>query len=109
MPFSDEPWESPESDLDAAQFCAVCLIDTNPSGADKIKALCKLPIRKTPGGPYSRSALRNAAGRIFQMTGVDAATRKQAAKRLVALMRESGIQVTSAALLQLAGVLPERK
>lgn len=103
MPFTDSSWNSPESDLEAGDFCSVCLIDLNPSGQEKLKALCKLPIRSTPGGPVNRNALRNAAGRIFQVTGVPADEKRRAAGRLVSLMGEAGIEVTSGALLRLAG------
>src|SRR4030067_201092 len=48
MPFTDTPWSSPESELDADAFCLVCLIDENEGGAKKIKSLCKLPIRSKP-------------------------------------------------------------
>lgn len=97
-------WDSPESTLSPGDFCKVCLIDTNPSGAEKVKAKCKLPIRKTPGGPISKAALRNAAGRIFQMTGVPADAKRKAARALVRHMRAAGIEVTSSALLKLAGM-----
>ena len=103
MPFTNVPWESPESALAAAEFCAVCLIDLNKSGADKIKANCKLPIRSTPGGPFNRNALRNAAARIFQMVDVPPDEKRKAASRLVGLMKEAKIVVGSDALLRLAG------
>ena len=101
--FTDTSWSTPESNLTAQQFCAVCLVDTNPSGQDKIKARCKLPIRSRPGGAINKSALRNAAGRIFQMTGVQAEDKRKAARRLVSLMRQAKIEVSSKALLRLAG------
>ena len=97
-------WDSPESDLEASDFCKVCLVDTNPSGEEKIKAKCKLPIRRTPGGPISKAALRNAASRIFQVSGVPAADKRKAARSLVRHMRAAGIEVTSSALLRLAGM-----
>jgi len=102
--YTDGTWSSPESDLDAAAFCSVCLIDTNPSGQEKVKALCKLPIRGQPGGPIHKGALRAAAGRIFQMTGVSADDKRKAARSLVRNMRAAGITVTSTALLRLAGM-----
>jgi len=102
MPFSDESWSTPESSLTPEQFCSVCLIDLN-EGRDKIKAKCKLPIRKRPGGPINKGALRNAAGRIFQMKGVPAEAKRKAARRIVSLMREAKIDVTSESLLRLAG------
>lgn len=101
MPFSDEPWDSPESDLTVEQFCAVCLIDYNEG--EKIKAKCKLPIKKTPDGPYNKAALRNAAGRIFQMTGVPPEKKRTAARKLISLMNEAKIEVNSEALRRLAG------
>ena len=101
--FTDASWSTPESNLTTQQFCSVCLVDTNPSGQDKIKALCKLPIRSTPGGPVNKAALRNAAGRIFQMTGVSAEAKRKAARRLVSLMGQAKIEVASTALLRLAG------
>ena len=102
--FSNASWSSPESDLSPEDFAKVCLIDLNPSGEPKTKGRCKLPIRSTPGGPVNKAALQNAAGRIFQMTGVPADTKKKAARRLVSLMREAGMEVGSNSLLRLAGM-----
>lgn len=102
--FTDAAWSTPEGKLDVGQFCGVCLIDTNPSGQTKIKANCKLPIRSAPGGPINKAALRNAAGRIFQMTGVSAADKGKAARTLVGYMKQAGIPVGSASLLRLAGM-----
>ena len=101
--FVDGPWETPRSDLSPEDYCAVCLIDLNPPGAPKVKARCKLPIRKRPGGPIYRNALRNAASRIFQMTDVPREERRRAARRLVRLMRMAGISVGES-LLRLAGM-----
>jgi len=101
--FASGSWSSPESQLSASDFCRVCLIDTNAKGAEKVKAKCKLPVRSTPGGPVNKAALRNAAGRIFQTKGVSADAKRKAASRLVSLMRSAGIEVSSDALLRLAG------
>lgn len=102
--FTDEPWESPESTLDTAEsFCAVCLLDGNPPGEAKIKALCRLPVRTSPSGPYSRAALRNCASRIFQMTGVSPEDKRLAARKLARLMAEAGIEVGDP-IKRLAGV-----
>ncbi len=103
MPFTDESWETPESDLSAEEYCQVCLIDTNPAGQDKIKALCWLPVQKAPGGLFNRNALRNAAGRIFALEGVPADVKRRAAAHLIRLMREAGVQVGSQSLQRLAG------
>lgn len=103
MPFSNEPWATPESDLEAGDFCAVCLIDTNEGGQEKVKGKCYLPVRKTPGGPYNRAALRNAAARLPQVKGVSAEEKKKAARKLVRLMREAEME-PGEATLRLAGM-----
>lgn len=106
MPFTNVPWSSPESDLDAGDYCAVCLIDTNPAGAQKVKGNCKLPVRSRPGGPYNRNALRAAAAALAGARGgvqAPAEERRKAARRLVRLMREAGIDVGES-LLRIAGV-----
>ena len=97
--FTDAPWEKPTG-LDTAEYCQVCLIDYNDG--DKIKARCKLPVRSTPGGAVNRNALRNAAGRIFQMQGVPAEAKRKAARALVRLMRQAEIEVGDS-VLRLAG------
>jgi hypothetical protein len=102
--FSDENWSSPEADLSPEDFAKCSLIDLNKPGEPKVKGKIKLPIRSTPGGPVNKAALKNAAGRIFQMTGVPADEKKKAAKTLVRLMREAGIEVGSNSLLRLAGM-----
>ena len=91
MPFTDEGWSTPESDLTPEQFCAVCLIDLNRG--EKVKANCKLPLKSKPGAPYNKAAIRNAMGRIFQMKGVPAGAKRTAARRLVRLANEAGIEV----------------
>lgn len=103
--FTSKPWDGPriQASLDAADYCAVCLIDIN-EGRDKVKANCKLPVRATPGGPYNINAIRNAMARIFQVRGVPADEKRKAARRLVRLARQAGIEVTSRALLRLAGL-----
>lgn len=103
--FTDAPWQSPEADLSPEEFAKVCLIDMNPAGEPKTKARAKLPIRSTPGGPVNKAALRNAAGRIFQMTGVPADQKKSAARKLVSMMREAGMDVGSDNLMRMAGMM----
>ena len=102
MPFTDAPWKTPESSLSPEEFCSVCLIDTN-AGKEKVKANCKLPLRSRPGSPYNKGAIRNAMGRIFQMKGVPAADKRKAARRLVRLANEAGINV-GPSVLRLAGM-----
>ena len=96
MPFTRQPWESPESDLEADDFCAVCLIDENPSGEDKIKANCKLPVRSAPGGAYNINALQAAYSALRGGRGGVSATpesKREAARRLLSLYREAGLEV----------------
>lgn len=103
MPFTNSPWASPESELDAKDFCAVCLIDLNEEGESKVKGKCYLPVRRRPGAPYNINALRNAAARLPQ-TKVPPEAKRKAARRLVRLMREAGIQ-PGQATLRLAGMI----
>ena len=104
MPFTDEMWDAAavQSNLEAADYCRVCLIDTN-EGRDKIKSKCKLPLRKSPGAPYNKRAIRNAMGRIFQLKGISANAKRTAARRLVRLAREAEIAVGQT-ILRLAGM-----
>jgi len=101
--FTDASWSKPGGELDAAAYCRVCLIDTNPSGQEKVKDNCKLPVRSKPGGAVNKNALRNAAGRIFQMKGIGAEAKRKGARKLVRLMREAKIDVGES-LLRLAGM-----
>ena len=102
VPYSNESWESPESNLDANDYCAVCLVDLNERGAEKIKSRCYLPVRKTPGGPYNKAALRNAAARLPQ-SDIPGDEKRKAARKLVALMREGDMGV-GPATLRMAGM-----
>jgi hypothetical protein len=106
MPFTDETWDAAavSASLEADEYCEVCLIDLNPAGDKKVKGSCKLPLRKSPGAPYNMAAIRNAMGRIFQMTEVPAEEKRKAARKLVQLAREAKITVASASLLRLAGM-----
>jgi len=99
MPFTNVPWESPESELSAEDYCAVCLIDLNESD-EKIKANCKLPVRSTPGGPYNKNAIRNAIARLSQ-TQAPPDARRKAARKLLQLAQEADI-ATGDALKRLA-------
>lgn len=92
MPFSDKPWgEISESDYDSAEaFCAACLIDLNPPSRDKIKALCKLPV-KEPNGTYNRNAIHAAAAALAGARGGVKAppeAKRRAARALIRLYRE---------------------
>jgi len=108
--FSNEAWDAGRAakGKTAGEYCAICLIDANPKGAEKIKAKCNLPLQYTSGGPYVRMAIRNAMGRIFQVTGAPADVKRKAARRLITLARQGGIAVGSASLYRLAGMKQPR-
>lgn len=97
MPFTRVPWSNPESDLEADDFCACCLVDINESGADKIKTNCKLPVRSTPGGAYNINGMQAAyaalSGARGGVKGLSAADRRRAARKLRSLYREAGLEV----------------
>jgi len=89
--FTDAPWSSPESSLEVGAFCSVCLLDWNPSGQEKVKSKCALPIRSKPGAPISKAAIRNALARINQVKGAPSAMKARAAARLKSLKKQAGI------------------
>jgi len=101
MPFTNAPWSTPESSLTPEQFCRVCLSDLNPSGQEKRKANCHLPVRATVGGPYNKNAVRNAMARLTQ-TKIPGDAKRRAARLLLSLAREAGIEV-GATIKRLAG------
>ena len=104
MPFSDDKWDvSKLTELDADDYCEVCLVDFNPSGQSKVKGRCRLPVRYTPDGPFNKATIRNAMGRIFQLKGAPADKKRAAARRLVSLAREAEISVGES-VLKLAGM-----
>lgn len=89
--FTDVPWSTPESDLDAGAYCSVCLMDWNSPGQEKVKGKCALPIKRKPGAPINKNALRNASARINQVKGAPSGVKARAAKRLAALKKAAGI------------------
>jgi hypothetical protein len=69
----------------------VCLIDENPSGKEKVKGRCHLPIRSRPGGPVNKNAVHAAAGgHGVSRVKASAAAKRKAARRIVRLYREMG-------------------
>lgn len=104
--FADGAWSSPESDLDADAFCSVCLIDTNPSGKQKVKDNCKLPVRSKPGGPVNKNALQAAAAALLGarggIAGVSADDKRKAAKAIVNYERQAKM-TPGDGILKLAG------
>lgn len=91
MAVSNKPWGSfSEADYTPEQFCRAALIDLNPVGQDKVKGLCKLPVRE-PDGSLNRNGLHAAAGVLAGARGGVQATpamRRAAARRLLAHYRE---------------------
>lgn len=90
--FSDKPWSQfSESDYpDADSFCAASLIDLNPPGEGKVKALCKLPVRE-PGGSYNRNAIFAAAAALAGARGGVKAppeAKRKAARALLRLYKQ---------------------
>lgn len=88
MAISRTPWSDfSESDYpDAETFCNACLIDSNPPGQPKTKADCKLPI-KEPNGDINVGGVHAAASALAGarggLTGVSAAVKRTAARKLV--------------------------
>jgi len=91
--FTDAPWSTPRSKLDAAAYCSVCLIDENPPGQDKIKEKCHLPVRSRPGAPVNKNALRNASARLSS-TQASSKSKAKARSRLISLMNQAGIDTS---------------
>jgi hypothetical protein len=89
--FTDNDWSDPSADLEADEYCSICLIDYNPEGEPKTKSKCKLPIREAPGKPVNRNALRSAA-RLFSQTQAPDDKKEEARQRLKDLCAEAGIE-----------------
>jgi hypothetical protein len=60
-----DEWDGSEANYETADdYCSACLIDVNPEGEERTKALCKLPVRR-PGDDanvYVDKAIYAAAG-----------------------------------------------
>ncbi len=94
MPFSNKPWSQfSESDYETAEkYCSACLIDMNPSGEEKKKELCKLPV-KEPSGVYNRNGIHAAAAALAGARSAlkaPVSEKKKAARKLLRLYREMG-------------------
>ncbi len=75
-PTSNHPWSWSEADYATPEeYCRACLIDLNPAGAVKAKALCKLPVRDpaSAGGHLNRNGVHAAASRLHQVDAPQAA------------------------------------
>lgn len=91
MAISDKPWgQFSDSDYPTADaFCNASLIDMNPAGQPKTKALCKLRVNE-PNGDLNRNGVHAAAAVLAGARGgVDAAPemKRAAARKVLALYR----------------------
>jgi len=90
--FTDQPWDGSASRWDTPEaYCSSCLIDDNPAGAPKSKALCHLPVREPGSGDVNINAVRNAMSRVGQVA-TSPAKRSQAQSRLQRLMAQFDAQ-----------------
>lgn len=110
--FTNKAWDGSASKYkDTDAYCAACLIDDNPSGKQKIQALCKLPIEE-PDGTVNTNGLKAAEGALLGAHGgvvaVSAADKKAAAKKIVSLMEQAKM-TPGDALYKLAGMAPPTK
>ncbi len=92
MAISNRPWgQFSEADYDTpASFCGASLIDMNPSGEEKTKAMCKLPVRE-PNGDLNRNGVHAAAAALAGgRGGVQAPPemKRRAARKLIRLYSE---------------------
>ena len=92
MGFTNKPWDAAvvKRNLEAGDYCRVCLIDTNTG--EKVKVKCKLPVRHAPGGPYNLNAMSAAASALAGgRGGVNAPSEKKkaAARKLIRLYRQA--------------------
>lgn len=61
--FVSRQWDGSASNYSSTDdYCKACLIDVNPSGEDKIQALCKLPVKKPGSSTIDPEGLQAAAG-----------------------------------------------
>jgi hypothetical protein len=90
----DKPWDGSAGRFpDAESYCRAALIDRNPAGKPKSKALCSLPVRE-PSGELNKNALGPAAAAINGARSPLTATgaEKSAAKaKLRGLYKQAGM------------------
>ncbi len=109
---STRPWSevTPADWADAESYCRACLVDLNPPGEPKAKARCKLPVRE-PDGTLNRNALIAAQGALVGARGgveLSPEEKRRAARKLVRLMREHGLEPADS-LLELAAERETRR
>lgn len=100
MGFVDTKWDGSASGYkDTNAYCDACLIDLNPSGEDKVQALCKLPVKDT-SGDYNTHAMSSAAavlnGGMGGLKDVPASEKAAAARKLKSLYAQAKMPVPEA-------------
>jgi hypothetical protein len=87
---SEAAWDGDAASFkDADEYCSSCLVDANPAGKPKTKALCHLPVKK--GGTLNRTAMGSAAAALAGARGgvsISAAQKKAAARKLMGYYRQ---------------------
>lgn len=90
--FTTAPWNGDAGQWDSADaYAKACLIDENPPGKPKTKALCKLPYQDPKTGAVNVNALHAAVAALAGgRGGVQAtpASKKAAARKILAFYRE---------------------
>jgi len=111
--FDDSEWSGAAANWDTAEaYCKDCLIDLNPTGKDKTKAMCKLPYRKQGSTSPNKAALRTmATGRgisaVERPAGVDEAVftakKKIAATKLIGWWKMAFDEIAPQSIFDAAG------
>jgi hypothetical protein len=86
---SDKPWDGSSSRYTIARWRRACLVDHG--GDREIKSNFSLPVRE-PTGELNRNGLAAAAGRLNQVAGLTADQRASAARQLLRLYGEAGME-----------------
>lgn len=86
--FTQAPWDGASGRWpDADSYCQASMIDDNPSGQPKTKALCHLPIREPGSGDININAVRAALARVDQVQ-TSSANKASARRRLEAMLAQ---------------------
>lgn len=91
---TEQAWDGSASRYaDTNAYCKACLIDENEPGADKVQAMCHLPVYE-PNGDLNANAVRAAAAALGGARGgvkASADAKAAAARKLDRLKKEAGI------------------
>jgi phage head maturation protease len=85
---SDAPWDGDAGRFTLEQWKRSCLI--NHGGDGSTKGQYSLPVRE-PDGTLNKNGLSAAAGRLNQVQGITAEARATAARKLISLYHEIGM------------------